>query len=204
MDNSLVSICIPQLGREESLSRLLDLIPKTAGWPHEVIVEHDSFENRQGCPRTLAKAVARSTAPYVAFLGNDTIPHSGWLRIAMKWMKGVFVDGEGMVGFNDLCWKDGRCLHFVVSRAMLPILGGYLLNPCYSHVGSDDEAIALARRAGRYVWCPEAVVAHQHFTAGAPVDEVIKLAWEPEDVARDRALLKERAERMGFAPWLPA
>ena len=198
-----VSICVPTLGREASLQRCLSAIEdNTKDWPHEVVVEQDVFgPGRRGCPRTLAAAVERAKGSYCAFIGNDTIPHPGWLRIAMECMLKTFADGVGLVGFNDLYWKDGRCLHWVGSKALLPMLDGYFFNPIYGHCGVDDELIARCRKMGRYVWCPEAVVAHDHFISGAPFDPVYEAGWST--VERDRATLKERSERMGFAPWLP-
>jgi hypothetical protein len=201
MSDLLVSVCVPTLGREEKLQRLLGLIPETAGWEHEVIVERDSFDDRQGVPRTLARAVAKAKGSFVSFLGNDTIPHPGWLRIAMECMLGTFPDGVGLVGFNDLYWADGRCLHWVGAQKILPLLDGEWFCTQYNHCGVDDELIGRCRQIRKYVWCPEAVVAHDHFTSGAPFDEVYAAGWST--VERDRATLKERSERMGFAPWLP-
>jgi len=202
IERTAVSVCLPTLGREEKLQRLLTLIPQTAEWPHELVVEWDRDEpHRRGCPLTLAKAVDRSVEPYAAFIGNDCIPQPGWLRLAMECMLKTFPDGVGLVGFNDLFWKDGRCLHWVGSKALLPMLGGYFFNPIYGHCGTDDELIARCRQAGKYVWCPEAIVAHDHFSTGAPFDQTYAAGWST--VERDRATLKERSERMGFAPWLP-
>ena len=198
-----VSICIPSLGRPESLKRCLDAIKgNTKDWSYEVVIEQDVFgPGRRGCPRTLAAAVERSRFPYVCFLGNDTVPGPCWLRIAMECMLKTFPDGDGLVGLNDLYWTDGRCLHWVGSKALLPMLDGYFFNPIYGHCGSDDELIALCRRAAKYVWCPEAVVAHDHFVTMAPLDPVYEAGWSTVEI--DRATLKERSERMGFAPWLP-
>lgn len=204
-DSSLVSICIPHLGREEALQRCLAAIAEnTTDWPYEIVVERDEFgPGRQGCPRTLAKAVSRANGEFIAFLGNDTLPQPVWLKAAMGCMNEVFPHGTGMVGLHDPYWGPCRCLHWVASKSMLPLLGGYYFWPEYSHVGVDDELIARSTQLGRYVWCAGAVVAHEHFATGAEMDDVYKLAWDPASVERDRALLRERSERMGFAPWLP-
>ena len=189
--------------RAGRLERCLKAIEdNTKDWPHEVVIEQDVFgPGRRGCPRTLAAAVERATGPYIAFIGNDCIPQPGWLRIAMECMLYNFHDGPGIVGFRDQAWTDGRCLHFLAAKRMLDLLDGFFLNPVYSHVGSDDEMIARARQMCRYVWCPEAIVAHDHFSTGAPFDQTYAAGWST--VERDRATLKERSERMGFAPWLP-
>jgi glycosyltransferase involved in cell wall biosynthesis len=201
----LVSICIPTLGREEKLARCIASIEEhTSDWPYEAIVRFDQFgPQRKGCPRMLAECVAQSRGEYVAFLGNDTIVKPGWLRIAMECMANTFPDGVGLAGFADNYWPDGRCLHWVASKKLLPILGGEYFHSGYSHVGCDDELIARCIMTGCYVHCPDAMVDHDHFVSGAAVDEVYRVAWQEEAVARDRQLLAARAERMGFAPWLP-
>ena len=198
-----VSICLPSLGRHEKFERCLAAIEEnTKDWPYQLIVAFDVFgPGRKGCPRMLAECVESSRSDYIAFIGNDCIPQPGWLRIAMECMLKTFPDGVGLVGFNDLFWEDGRCLHWVGSKGLLPMLGGYFFNPIYGHCGTDDELIARCRRAAKYVWCPEAVVEHDHFVTGAPLDPVYEAGWST--VERDRATLKERSERMGFAPWLP-
>src|ERR1043165_7647999 len=126
MSSPFVSICIPTLGREEKVLRLINQIYETTEdyRNHELLVERDQFgPGRQGCPRTLARAVVRAHGDYIAFLGNDTLPQRVWLRAAMGCMLRTFEDGIGLVGFNDLYWKDGRCLHWLASKKLLDNLG---------------------------------------------------------------------------------
>lgn len=203
MTPGLVSLCIPTLGRATSLARCLNAIDANTDWPFEVIVEHDEFgPGRRGCPKTLALAVERAQGEFIAFIGNDCSPRPGWLRAAMRCMHDNFPDWTGLVGTNDLGWKDGRCLHFVINRALIPMIGGEIFHTGYNHVACDDELQARAAQIGKYVWCQEAVVAHNHFTCGAEFDEVYQAAWKAESVERDRALLRERAQQFGFGPWL--
>ena len=204
MTSALVSVCIPTLGREEKLERLLSLIPQTVEYePYEVIVEQDVFgPGRQGCPKTLVKAVERAAGDYIVFLGNDCVPRVGWLKAAMRLMQRTFLDGVGCAGFNDMYWPGPRCLHWVAHRGLLSLLDGYFFCPEYNHVGVDDEMIARLRKAGKYKWCYEAIVEHDHFTTGAVMDAVYQEAWKTESVEHDRALLKERAERFGFTDYL--
>lgn len=200
----LVSICIPTLGREEQLEKLLEEIPKTAEWPrYEVIVEQDDFENRQGAPKTLKRAVDRSTGEYVMFLGNDCIPRPGFLRIAMECMRKHFSDGVGLVGLNDGYWHGEFATHWLASKKLLPMLDGEFFHTGYAHCGCDNELTERCRMAGKYVWCEQAEVFHNHpihrgFTVES-MDRVYRLAYDTEATKRDLDLLKSRSEQLGFA-----
>ena len=64
LDLPKVSIVIPSLGREEKLLRCVAAIKKNANYPEElieIVIERDSFDNRQGVPKTLKTGVAKST-----------------------------------------------------------------------------------------------------------------------------------------------
>ena len=110
MPNPLVSVCICQLGRPASLARCLNSIAaNTQDYPdYGVILEWDRWENRQGCPRTLAKAVARARGEYIAFSGNDCVARPGWLRIAMEHMAVDFPDPERPVTMTTCAFSIGE------------------------------------------------------------------------------------------------
>lgn len=195
-----VTICVPTLGREGKLKRLLDLIPKTAEYPnYDVLVEQDSFENNVGVPKLLRKMVEASKGEFIAFLGNDCVPHPGWLRLAMEMMRAKFPDTGGLVGLNDLYWHGEFSPHWVASKKLLPMLDGEFFHTGYHHVGCDNELSERCRKAGKYAWCEQAVVYHDHpMQPGAKIehDRVYDLArvYEKED----RELFKSRAEKFDF------
>ncbi len=198
-----VSICIPTLGRSQKLARLLRLIQLNAEWPHEVIVRWDEVGlGRRGCPTVLAECVAASKYDFVCYLGNDVIPQPGFLRIAMECMAKWFPGMDGLVGLHDGYWLAGElATHWVASKKLLPMLGGEFFYHGYSHTCCDSELTERCRQANKYVWCEEARLHHDHpihcgFQAG--VDEVYRLAYDPEMRKRDAELLRERAERFGF------
>jgi len=207
MMKHLVSVCIPTLGREDKLARLVDLIPITAEWPHEIIVKYDNWPpDRKGCPLVLAECVAASRGEYVAFLGNDCLPEQGWLRIAMERLLKKFPDGVGLAGFNDLHWLAGEfATMWVASKQLLPMLDGFFFWPGYKHCGCDNELTERCRKIGKYTWCSKARVLHDHpFTPSGETDwskydKVYELAYNSVDQAHDIALLHERARTIGFA-----
>lgn len=109
----------------------------------------------------LGASVATGT---VLVLGADDLWwFHGWIGEMMEQMAGL-PDGEGMVGFNDL-HHDGNRLstHFAVGRQFaIETLGGCLVCPRYQHYYVDQEAMARAKRAGRFTWASNAVVEHLH------------------------------------------
>lgn len=200
--NPKVSIIIPALGREAETKKLADsLTADLTGWGNiEVLVEWDSFEHRQGCPKTLKKAVEKSTGDFVCFLGNDCEPEQDFLRRALEVMYASFPQADGLVGLNDGIWQKGElATHWLASKKLLPLLDGEFFHTGYAHVGCDNELTARCQLAGKYAWAEKAKLKHNH---------PVKIGWDKLDpvhtlayanVEADRALLRERAARMGFS-----
>ena len=196
-----VTICIPTLGREEKLKRLLELIPQTAEYPnYDVIVEKDSFENRIGVPKLLKKMVSVAKGEFIVFLGNDCVPKPGWLRIAMQAMHN-FPAMDGLIGLNDGYWHGEFSPHWLASKKLLSFLDGEFFHTGYQHCGCDNELTERCRQAGRFHWCKEAEVWHDHpmqpgnMSASDPIYELI---YKSDIVHKDTELLKSRAEKLGF------
>lgn len=192
-----VSIVIPSLGRPEKLQRLLDNIKVNTDYPnYEVIVEYDSFEDRQGCPKTLKKGVEKSTGELVMFLGNDCIPAKGFLEYAMIAMSQL-PDGWGMVGLNDGI-HDGNKLvtHWLISKKMLPLLDGEFFCTEFEHCFCDNELIDRAKEMKRYIFAPLARIYHDNpIVVGGEQDEVLKIAYDKARFEKDRqTYLKRKIE----------
>ena len=195
MPNPLVSICIPSLGREGELARLVELIPRTAQYdPHEIIVRYDDWPpRRRGCATVLRECVEASAGEFCAFLGNDCVPLPGFLGIAMECMKKSFPEMDGLVSFRDELWHGLLATHWLASKRLLPLLGGNFFHTGYKHVGCDNELTERCRAMGKYVYCADSRILHQPRD-----DNVHKIAWDSESVAADRALLSARAKEFGF------
>jgi len=201
-----VSIVIPTLGREEGLKRCLTEIERNANYPkelYEVIVVEDSFdpEKRMGALKALKKGVEQSTGELVMFLANDTVPYPNFLIVAVLQMWLSFGDVmDGLVGLNDMYWRDGRATHWLGSKKLLPMLGGEFFHTGYYHVGCDDELVGRCRMAGKYVWCKDAMLWHNHPVLNdfSRMDDVNKLAWDEVRMKHDRELLAQRSKEFGF------
>lgn len=189
-----VSIVIPTLGRPEGLQHTLDSIADLS-YPQdliEVIVEEDSFENRRGVPLTLHKGVARSTGEIIVYAANDMqfLPDS--LTVAV--LHSLYYNKK-LVAFNsgELTADEGNiCEHFLIWRDFIPEIGGEIFDTEFNHVGVDNLLWAKAKRLGQADRCEEAQIYHRHWSRGGKMDEVYKLAWDPDSVKRDRELLKKK------------
>jgi len=198
-----ISIVIPTLGRPEKLKRLAKLIDTHAGYPnYEVLVENDSFEDRQGAPKMLKRGVDRSTGSLVMFLGNDCVPRPNFLLNALKAMIKNFPDMDGLVGLNDKYWHGEFATHWLASKKLLPMLGGEFFHTGYKHLGCDNELTERCKMISRYIWAEDAVVYHDHPVQSGfqdkDMDDVYRLAYDTENMKQDLTLLQERAKEFGF------
>ena len=195
-----VSICIPTLGRPEKLKRLLELIKKNAQWPnYEVIVEHDSFEDRQGVPKILKKAVARSTGELVMFLGNDCQPEPGFLFHAMRQMYLDLPNLDGLVALNDGVWGTELATHWLASKKLLPRLGGEFFSTAYEHTYCDRELTERCKEMKKFTFAVEAKLIHDNpIVHGGELDEVNKIAADMDRRRRDFATYEKRQKDLAF------
>jgi len=214
----LVSICVPVLGRPQQTANLMRDIALNANYPaYEVVVEEDSFEDRQGCPKTLKKAVERSTGKLVMFLGNDCTPEPNFLQSAVLQFQAHFaggrfagrvgeghvapLEGVGLVALNDGYWDPSSiATHWLASKSLLPYLDGEFFHTGYRHVGCDNELTARCKALGLYFWAKGSRLTHHHPTALGwdSMDDVHRLAYSHESLVHDRALLASRLEMLGL------
>jgi len=204
-DLPVISIVIPNLGREEELKKCLDAIKENANYPedkYEVIVENDSFDDRQGAPRTLKRGVARSKGELVMFIGNDCVPQQDFLIQAVWKMIQTYDEQDGLIGLNDMYWKGEFATHWLASKKLLPYLGGEFFHTGYNHNCCDNELTERCKMINKYTWAELAKVYHDHpilgkaFTKGE--DEVHKLVQNKDNLKADNALLDKRAKELGF------
>jgi glycosyltransferase involved in cell wall biosynthesis len=120
----------------------------------------------RGSSQAWNDCLAASTGDPVVLAADDLIWHPGWLDAALRTLA-AFPGGWGFVGFNDGHWGEELSTHWLVSRRLIiEAFGGVITWPCYAHSFQDREANERARQAGRYAWCQDARVEHEHWLFG--------------------------------------
>lgn len=157
----MISVIIP-IVRPEKAKRCIELVNKNAGvTDFEIISEVD--EERIGCPKMVKKLVDRAKGEYICFLGDDTLPEKDFLKNALMHMWDNCPDQWGLVGINDGTGRHWLPTHWLAHVKLLDHLEnreffytGY--NHCYCDMELKDRAADL----GRYSYCKDSVLRHEH------------------------------------------
>jgi GT2 family glycosyltransferase len=140
---------------EETARRLYPLV--------ETVLYSDEY---RGCSRAWNDALAATAGDPVVLVADDLIFRHGWLDAALDKLNG-FPGGWGLVGFNDGHFGEELSTHYLMSRRFIvEVLGGVVAWQDYKHSFNDLETTERARRAGRYRWCEDAHVDHEHWLFG--------------------------------------
>lgn len=189
----MISVCIPTI-RPEKAKRCIDAVMAEGYADLEILADQDV--DRIGCPTMLKLMVDKSRGDLVVFLGDDTVPQPGFIGKALEAMSKL-PDGWGVVGLNSQPSK--HAAHFLADKRMLPLLSGEFFNTAYSHCWCDWELTDIAKEAGRFVFCEEAVVLHDHpiFTGvGEDIDYL--RVYSREYKKRDKlTYIKRKRDRLG-------
>lgn len=181
----MISILIPTI-RPEKIPNLLAALETGTKIPYEVIWEQDT--DRIGCPKMLKRLVERAKYDWVVFLGDDTLPEENC--IAFAYAKAVR-ENLWLVAFND--HDTERATHWIANKALLDHLEnreffytGYLHNFC------DDELRVRADKLGKYGWCQESRIQHNHPAFTGIPDPSYEQQRDTKNYERDRDLFWER------------
>lgn len=181
----MVSIIIPQLGREEGLKRCLNSI-NTLNYPKDRI-ETIVIEGLDTVPTKVATGFAQSSGDYIVYAANDM----EFTPLSLK--KALTVAGKenkGLVAFNaGPVLPDGGniCEHFIISRSLVQQLGG-IFDTRFHHVGVDNLLWRKASNVSQAIRAEEAIIIHNHFSKqGGVYDEIYDKGWKMAE--RDRELL---------------
>lgn len=165
----------------------------TMEYPPRVHLEIDHRREYRGCSRAWNDALRLSTGDPIVLAADDLVWHPGWLEAALDCLA-AFPDGWGMVGFNDGHWTDELATHYLLSRRMIiEHFGGRIAWEEYRHSFNDVEANERARRAGRYTWCADARVSHQHWIFGDRPQDATDTRSLPEHPGSEAAYQARRA-----------
>jgi len=191
----LISIIIPVI-RPEKAIRCCNAIRENSGIPdslYEIITEED--KERIGAPHMIKKMVDSCQGELVCFLGDDTIPERGFLKNAIKAMESL-PDGWGMVGFDDNIRIRGTykaAAHWLCDKKLLPFLDGEFFHTGYKHCWCDNELAIRASELGRYVFCKEAFVYHDHPIVDIKNDDPdYRRVYSEDWLAHDIILFRQR------------
>lgn len=205
-----VSVLFPTTGRPEKAENCLLELRETAGHHDlEVIAAVDADTDTRdrieplvdvllystdyrGCSRAWNDALAASSGDPVVFAADDLRWSEGWLDHALGKLDD-FPDGWGLVGFNDGHWGAELSTHYLMSRRFIvEVLGGVIAWDHYGHSFNDLEVNERAKRAGRYAWCEDAWVYHEHWLFGDRQQDATDTRKLGEHAAAER-IYKERS-----------
>lgn len=193
-----VSIIIPII-RQDKAERCLAAVMQDVtvfGSSVEVLAEPDT--DSIGCPRMVKKLTDKANGDCILFLGDDTIPQSGFLIEALRAMSEL-PDGWGLVALNDGISGGLLATHWLADRRLLEALDGEFFHTGYNHCFCDKELTDRAKELGRYIYAPDAKIIHDHpHRTGEPYDDGYKKAYARENFEADQHLYwRRKIERVG-------
>lgn len=185
-----VSVLIPSI-RPEALARCIEHIKKNAGLDpdeYEILVDTETV----GSGHAFNALVARSQAPVICALGDDTLPQEGFLSKGLAHMTEL-PDGWGIVALPDGTGRKSLPVHFLADKRMIPLLGGELLHTGYKHCFADQELGYRAILMRKYAYAEDVLVIHDNpVLTGKPLDDSYKKFYSPEWMNHDHDLYQKR------------
>ncbi|MHC4647000.1 MAG: glycosyltransferase family 2 protein [Planctomycetota bacterium] len=190
-----VSIVLPSMNRPERLEKAVKrILEVTDHEPLEIIAVIDECTEsrdrvdaigdhrvhvlfnaeRRGAIACWNQGLAYSSGDILTFWNDDCMPEPGWLEAALKAHREQLA-GYGMVGFND-GYQDGNelAVQYLYDRAFCrDVLGGVMAYPVYEFAWNDTESNGRAKNAGRFYWCEDSVVQHNHWSRGDGVKDAL-------------------------------
>ena len=131
-------------------------------------------KKRIGTIEAFNQGLKLSTGDIIFPLGDDSYCHPGWLDKALEVHQNI-LKGYGMVAMNDLMLDGDTQLGTTVlydRKFCRDWLGSVAAYPVYHYYYIDNELNERAKRAGKYIWCKEAIVEHIHSSNNKrPIDE---------------------------------
>lgn len=182
----MISIIIPTI-RPHNIPELLKSIEENTSVVHEVIWEEDI--EHVGAPRMVKKLVGKAKYDFIVFLGDDSLLEKDCIDNALKM---ALEHDLWLVGFND--YHGQKAVHWLADKKLLDHLEnreffftGYIHNYC------DDELRVQATKLGKYGWCQDARIVHNHPAFGSvPMDDSYKVQTDKKNWEHDELLFNQR------------
>ena len=153
-------------GHDIEIVAAVDKDGVTAVRLHELGCVVDWSPEYRGCSKAWNAALRLAQGDPLVLAADDLVFCPGWLDASFERLL-TFDDGWGLVGFNDGHWNGDLSTHYLMSRRLVvEVFGGVVAWDCYGHSFNDVEANERAKRAGRYAWCEQAHVRHEHWLFG--------------------------------------
>jgi hypothetical protein len=172
------------------------------GIPCEIVALQDI--DGIGCPKMVEKLVALSKYEWIMFLGDDTIPGTGFLLHAFDAIQDL-PDHWGVVGLNTQDDRPGcgcnEKAHWMAHKKMLGLIpGGDFFSTEYNHCYGDDELYDIANEHGRWTFAEDCRILHDHPVNGtATYDEGYQKAYDNGKYDEDlKTYYRRKIQRKGF------
>lgn len=202
-------IIVPSMGRPKNAQRLLDQILATTTSDDEVYitfaVDHSDptqynypvLHTEEVVGGSMVKAlneVAVAQADdfeYLAFLGDDTLPHGDWYA---KVMEALQSQKNSIVYGNDLIHGEGLPTSVFMDANIVRTLG-YMAPPNQRQLFVDNYWKALGVGLGTLQYLPETIIEHLHpIVQKAPSDASYEQAYSQDRWAEDKEAFIEYME----------
>lgn len=170
---------------DESSLKACEDLRTTNGWN----IVPDYSPTQRGAINCWNIGLAKARADIFFHQGDDLTYSDGWLDKALEAHR-TKLNSFGLVGVNDSIHNGGQTVatHVLFDRAFCrEHLGGIMAIPVVKYYGADVWLTEVAKRAGRFYWCEDAVVYHLHPCVGKrEVDDTDKshMDWFEEDVRK--------------------
>ena len=151
-----------------------------AGIPFEMVIVSDN--ERQGFVKTLNQAAALVQAEFVAYVAQDCLAGSGWLKAAHDKIR---AEDKSLCAFNDGVFNGGLAQFGLVRTAFTSAHygGGNVFFPGYHSHRADEDLTHLAHVHKQYTYAANALLLEIEYRLKRPIhqpDVALYLKRKPE------------------------
>ena len=151
-----------------------------AGLPFEMVIVSDN--ERQGFVKTLNQAAALVQPEFVAYVAQDCLAGSGWLKAAHD---KICAEGKSVCAFNDGVFNGGLAQFGLVRTAFTDAHygAGNVFFPGYHSHRADEDLTHLAHVHKQYTYAANALLLEIEYRPKRPIhqpDVALYLKRKPE------------------------